>query len=145
MLSDMFTAHFKHMFISVSTWPSFPSVLCIVYATIKGEHIKLCGSTVNYRYSPQTVAINRGGNSTQSRGVSIHRRCYFHTMRNGVSVGLPPACMPVTCSPRSSVSGRLREQVEAICQKSFLHIFFSAAREVVIHNLKASSNDSGIW
>lgn len=48
-VTDRFTADFKCVFISVSTWPSFPSVLAVVYTTIKREHIELCGATVNCR------------------------------------------------------------------------------------------------
>lgn len=46
-VNDSFMSHFKCVFISVSTWPSFHSLFTVVYTTIKGEHIDLCGATVN--------------------------------------------------------------------------------------------------
>ena len=39
-VTDRITADFKCVFISVSTRPSFPSALAIVYTAIKREHVE---------------------------------------------------------------------------------------------------------
>lgn len=87
-----------------------------------------------------------GGEPARSPGLfGPHRGCYLDTVRNGVSVGLLPACSAVTCSPGSPVSGRLSEQVETICQRSYLRVFSGPDIWAFAHNLEAFSNDSGIW
>lgn len=92
-----------------------------------------CLDTYVAQYFTQLVTISWGGNSTQSRGVSLCRGWYLKKLWNGVCMGLlPMACKAVTCSPCSSMSGRLSEQVGASYQKSYLHVFLSAARGVVI-------------
>lgn len=57
-MTDTFTAN-ACLFL-FTTRPSFPSVFSIVYATVKRQHIELCGVLIAYlaQYFTQLVTIS---------------------------------------------------------------------------------------
>lgn len=90
--------------------------------------------------------------STRPQLVTISwRSSAFPTMEAATlwEMGLPRVCLrctAVTCPP--CLSGRLSEQVEAVCQKSYLNVFFGAKGSCHLsfaHNCKASSHIGDIW